>query len=67
MEKQAPESPIKFVREYFTFDWETRVKKLDSRWHYDLKKFPYGPILVEDFSAPVKEKKKKKKKVGGEE
>lgn len=67
MEKQAPESPSKFVREYFTYDYDTRTKKLDSRWHYDLKKFRNGPVLVEDFSAPEKEKKKKKKKVGGEE
>lgn len=66
MEKQAPERLTKFVREYFTYDFDTRTKKLDSRWHYDLKKFSRGPVLVEDFSAPVKEKKKKKK-VGGEE
>ena len=66
MEKKTPEPPTKFVREYFTTNWETREKKLDSRWHYDLKKFSRGPILVEDFSAPEKEKKSKKKKVGKE-
>jgi hypothetical protein len=56
----------KFVREYYTYDWETRTRKLDSRWHYDLRKFPYGPVLVEEFNFPEKEKKKRKKKVGDE-
>ena len=67
MEKGTQESPHKFVREFFTFDWETRTKKLDSRWHYDLKKFRNGPVLVEEFDFSVKEKKSKKKRVGGEE
>jgi len=58
---------VKFVREYFTYDWETRTKKLDSRWHYDLKKFPNGPILVEEFNFPEKEKRKRKNKVGDQE
>ena len=51
----------KFIREFYVYDYDTRTKKLDSRWHYDLKKFPNGPILTEDFSHPEKEKKKKKK------
>lgn len=63
----APEQPTKFVREYYEYDWETKAKKLSSRWHYDLKKFPRGPILVEEFIFPEKEKKKRKKKVGNEE
>lgn len=50
----------KFIREYFTYDFDTRTKKLDSRWHYDYSKFRNGPVLVEDFSAPTKEKRKKK-------
>lgn len=54
----------KFVREYYNYDPETRVKTLDSRWHYDLKKFRYGPILVENFSSPEKEKNLRKKRVG---
>lgn len=58
---------IKFVREYFSYDYDTKTKKLASRWHYDLKKFPYGPVLVEEFDFPVKEKKTRKKKVGEEE
>jgi hypothetical protein len=66
MEKLPIEKPTKFVREYYTFSWETREKKIDSRWHYDLKKFPYGPVLVEEFNLPAKEKKSKKKKVGKE-
>jgi len=66
MEKASQEQSTKFVREYFTYDFDTRTKKLDSRWHYDLKKFHNGPVLVEDFSAPEKEKKKKKKVGKGE-
>jgi len=53
----------KFIREYHSYDYDTKTKKLDSRWHYDLKKFPYGPILVEEFDLPPKEKKARKKKV----
>jgi len=69
MQKATPEPNHKFVIEYFTFDWETRVKKVESRWHYDLKKFRNGPVLVEEFNLPPKEKepkgeKSKKKKVG---
>ena len=56
----------KFTREFYTYDYDTRTKKLDARWHYDLKKFPNGPILTEEFDLPPKEKKKKKK-VGGKE
>lgn len=52
---------VKFVREFYTYDPETRTKKLDARWHYDLKKFPYGPILAENLSIPEKQKKGKKK------
>ena len=64
MEKKTPEPVTKFVREYFSQHWETREKILESRWHFDLKKFPYGPVLVEEFNFPAKEKKSKKKKVG---
>jgi hypothetical protein len=58
----SPKS-TKFVREYFSYNSETREKKIDSRWHYDLNKQPYGPILVEEFNLPRPEKKKRKKKV----
>ena len=58
----SPKS-TKFVREYFSYNAETREKKIDSRWHYDLNKHPYGPILVEEFNLPRPEKKKRKKKV----
>jgi hypothetical protein len=51
----------KFVREYFTYDYETRTKKLSSRWHYDLKKFANGPVLVEEFDFAEEETKKRKK------
>lgn len=52
----------KFVREYYDYDYETKTKKLSSRWHFDLKKFPYGPILVEELNFAEKETKKRKKK-----
>lgn len=61
------EQPTKFVREYYDYDWDTKAKKLSSRWHYDLKKSPYGPILVEEFIFPEKEKKKRTKKSKSEE
>ncbi len=51
----------KFTRDYFYYDHETRTKVLSSRWHFDLKKFSNGPILVEEFIPTEKEKKKKKK------
>jgi hypothetical protein len=61
------EQPSKFTHEYYDYDSETKTKKLSSRWHYDLKKFPYGPTLVEEFNLPAKEKKKRTKKVEGKE
>jgi hypothetical protein len=45
----------KFIREYKSDDG-----KLESRWHYDRDIHPYGPILVEEFNLPRKEKKAKK-------
>ena len=60
------EQPTKFVREFFEYDWDTKTKKLSSRWHYDLKKFPNGPILTEEFIFPPKEKKTRKKVVSEE-
>jgi hypothetical protein len=62
MQKAIPEQNHKFVVEYFTTNQETRVKKLESRWHYDLKKFRNGPVLVEEFNLPSKEKEIKKEK-----
>lgn len=64
MQKTTPEQNPKFVIEYSTTDPGTRVKKVESRWHYDLKKFRNGPVLVEEFNLPPKEKEPKKKKVG---
>lgn len=54
MAKAVQEAPTKFVVEYFTDD-----KKLDSRWHYNHAKTKNGPVLVEEFIFPEKEKKKK--------
>lgn len=59
------EQPTKFIREFYEYDWETKTKKLSSRWHYDLEKFPNGPIQTEEFILPPKEKKTRKK-VGSE-
>lgn len=51
----------KFTREFYSYDHETRTKKLSSRWHYDLKKFANGPILVEELDLEPKKSKKEKK------
>jgi len=45
--------PTKFIVEY-----KDDQKNIVSRWTYDLKKFPNGPILVENF-GPEYEKVKK--------
>jgi hypothetical protein len=50
----------KFTREFYSYDYETKTKKLSSRWHYDLKKFANGPVLVEEFDLEPKKSKKKK-------
>jgi hypothetical protein len=48
--------PTKFVVEY-----KDDQKKVVARWHYDLDKFPNGPILTEELNIPKPEKKKRKK------
>ena len=53
------ETQTKFTRDYYDDD-----KKLDSRWHYDLSITKAGPVLVEQFNLPRKEKQQKTKKVG---
>ena len=40
------EQPQKFTREYKKHDGHRSV------WTYDLKKSPFGPILVEEFYPP---------------
>ena len=50
------ETPSKFIQEF-----KDEKGKVVARWHYDKDKFPYGPILCENFDLPQKEKKKKKK------
>ena len=55
------EQPIKYVRDFYITNPETGQKTLDSRWHYDTKKNPYGPVLVENFIFPPKDKKKLKR------
>lgn len=57
MAKAIEPPPTKFVVEYFDDD-----KKLESRWHYDHNKTKNGPILVEEFNLPGREKKKVGKK-----
>ncbi len=54
------DTPSKYViREYYGDD-----KKLESRWIYDYSITKNGPISVEEFNLPRKEKKKRQKKVG---
>jgi hypothetical protein len=48
--------PKKFVREFLDDN-----KKVVARWHYDLNKFPNGPVMVENLDLPRKESVKKKK------
>jgi len=45
------------IREYYDDN-----KKLESRWTYNLEVFKNGPILVEEFNLPRKEKKSRKTK-----
>lgn len=47
--------PTKFVVEY-----RDDQKNLASRWTYDLKKFPNGPVLVENFGEEYSKPSKKK-------
>jgi hypothetical protein len=52
------EPQTKFIREY-----KDRDGNVTDRWHYDLNKFRNGPILVENFELPKKEKVAKQKKL----
>lgn len=45
------------IREYYDDD-----KKLESRWTYNYDTFKNGPVLVEQFNLPRKEKKSRKPK-----
>ena len=53
------DTTTKIIREYRDDDG-----KLSSRWYYDYAKFKNGPVLVEEFNIPPKEKKQRVKKVG---
>lgn len=48
--------PRKYIVEYFNDN-----KEVVARWHYNLDKFPNGPIMTENLEIPPKEKKSKKK------
>lgn len=52
---KAQDEPKKFVVEY------KENGKVISKWHYDYEKFKRGPILVEEFNLPSKEKASKSK------
>ena len=55
---KAVDTPSKYViREYYDDS-----KKLESRWTYNYSVFKNGPILVEEFNLPKKEKKSRKTK-----
>ena len=45
----------KFVVEYI------ENGKVISKWHYDYEKSKFGPILVEEFDLPPKQRKSKSK------
>jgi hypothetical protein len=47
----------KFIVEYFNDQ-----KQVQSRWHYDYEKTKNGPVLVEEFNLPQKERKSIKSK-----
>lgn len=51
------EPQTKYVVEYKDGDGN-----VTDRWHYDLNKFRYGPIMTENLELPKKEKVAKKKK-----
>jgi hypothetical protein len=50
------DNPRKFVREFLDDS-----KKVVARWHYNLDKFPNGPIMTENLDLPSKERKSKPK------
>lgn len=52
----ALEAPKKFIQEF-----KDDKGKVIARWHYDRDKFRNGPIFVENFDLPPKERKSKKK------
>ena len=53
----------KFMREYT----DEVTKKVTARWYYDLSITKNGPILVEEYGLPPKERKKRKDKKVAEE
>lgn len=58
MAKAIETPPTKFVIDYYNNE-----KQLESRWHYNYEKTKNGPVLVEEFLLPKKEKEKKVGKV----
>ncbi len=56
MSKIIDGKPRKFIQEFLN-----EQKKVIARWHYDLDKFSRGPIQVENFDMPPKERKSKRK------
>jgi len=46
-------------QEKFVIEYKTEEGKLDARWHYDYSVTRKGPVLVENFNLPQKERKKK--------
>lgn len=56
MKQKIEKGTLQYVHEFYDEN-----KKLSSRWHYDLTKSKNGPIMVEHFNLPGKEKKIKSK------
>lgn len=46
----------------FIVEYKDDNGNVTDRWHYDLNKFRYGPIMTENLDLPKKEKVAKKKK-----
>ena len=57
MAKAIEIPPVKFIVEYLNDE-----KQVESRWHYDYSKTKSGPVLVEEFNFPQKERKSKESK-----
>ena len=56
MKQKIEKGTLQYVHEFYDSD-----NKLSSRWHYDLTKYKNGPVMVEHFNLPAKQKKIKSK------
>ena len=61
LEEKKAKQLAKISPRKYTVDYFNDKKELTDRWTYNLDKFPYGPIMTENFELPAKEKKSKQK------